>query len=98
MGGKKLSEIREMYTKYPSIPETNFVVEDKDAALARLESAFAGAEFDRLDGLTGTLSSGSWFNVRASNTEPVLRLNAEANSQQDLDELVAKATQLITEA
>jgi phosphomannomutase len=93
--GKKLSEIREMYTKYPSIPETNFVVEDKASALSRLETAFTNAQFDRLDGLTGILDNGSWFNVRASNTEPVLRLNAEATTQEDLDALVEKATTVI---
>jgi len=37
-----------------------------------------------------------WFNVRASNTEPVIRLNAEAKSQGELDQLVAKVTKLIT--
>lgn len=93
--GKKLSDIREMYTKYPSIPETNFVVEDKDGALARIRDAYAGAEFDELDGLTATLDNGSWFNVRASNTEPVLRLNAEANSAEDLEAVVTKVTGLI---
>lgn len=93
--GKTLSEIREMYTKYPSIPETNFVVEDKDAALTRIEEAFPDAEADKLDGLTLVLPNGNWFNVRGSNTEPVLRLNAEANSQAELEELVAKVTGLI---
>lgn len=93
--GKKLSEIRDQYTKYPSIPETNFVVEDKDGALSRIADAFEGAEFDRLDGLTVTLANGDWFNVRASNTEPVLRLNAEAGSQESLDQLVEKVTGLI---
>ena len=96
--GKKLSEIREMYTIYPSIPETNFTVEDKEAVLARMRPAFPDATWDELDGLTAYLTDGSWFNVRASNTEPVLRLNAEANTQAVLDELVAKVTGLIEEA
>lgn len=96
--GKSLSEIREQYTKYPSIPETNFIVEDKDAAISRIEQAFEDAEFDRLDGLTAYLPDGSWFNVRGSNTEPVLRLNAEAESQEALNGLVQKVTALITGA
>jgi phosphomannomutase len=93
--GKKLSEIRELYTKYPTIPETNFVVEDKEAVLSRLETTFSEAELDYLDGLTARLKDGSWFNVRGSNTEPVLRLNAEADTQDQLDELVSKVTRLI---
>ncbi len=96
--GKKLSEIREMYSVYPSIPETNFTVENKDEVIARIEAAFPDAQFDRLDGLTVALPGGSWFNVRASNTEPVLRLNAEANSNADLDQLVEKVTSLIKES
>ena len=44
-----------------------------------MRTAFAeGATFDELDGLTVNLSDGSWFNLRASNTEPLLRLNVEA--------------------
>lgn len=93
--GKSLAEIREYYTKYPSIPETNFVIEDKDVILKRIEEAFPDADIDRLDGITVDLGNGSWFNVRTSNTEPVMRLNAEAHSQEELDELVAKVTKLI---
>jgi phosphomannomutase len=93
--GKKLSEIREMYTVYPVIEETNFVVRDKDAIVARIEQAFPEGQVDRLDGITITLPNGSWFNVRGSNTEPVLRLNAEAESKGDLDALVQKVTDLI---
>lgn len=98
LSGKKLSELRALYTRYPSIPESNFTVVDKDAALNRILEAFPGAQTDSLDGLTIWLDNGSWFNVRGSNTEPVLRLNAEANSPQQLDELVGKVTSLITEA
>ncbi len=93
--GKTLSQIREQYTVYPSIPETNFVVEDKDAVLARIRDAFPEADVDELDGLTFTLPDGIWFNVRASNTEPVLRLNAEANTAEELEDIVSKVTNLI---
>jgi phosphomannomutase len=96
LSGKKLSEIREQYTHYATIPETNFVVEDKAAALQRIEEAFPGHEVDKLDGLTFTFENGSWFNVRTSNTEPVMRLNAEAPDQAALDQLVTKVTSLIT--
>lgn len=95
LSGKKLSELREQYTHYPAIPETNFEVEDKGGALARIAEAFPEGEHNQLDGLTIDLPNGSWFNVRASNTEPVLRLNAEAKSQEDLEKLVGKVTELI---
>jgi phosphomannomutase len=93
--GKKLSELREQYTRYPAIPETNFIVEDKAGALMRIAEAFSEGEHDRLDGLTVTLDDKAWFNVRASNTEPVLRLNAEAATQEQLDLLVNKVVSLI---
>lgn len=97
LSGKKLSELREQYTRYAAIPETNFVVEDKDAALKKVADAFPDNTPDTLDGVTFDLGNGTWFNFRASNTEPVLRLNAEAKSQDELDNLVAKVTELITE-
>ena len=54
---------------------------DVAAAAAAVRSAFAardGVVIDDLDGLTVDLPDGSWFNLRPSNTEPLLRLNAEA--------------------
>jgi phosphomannomutase len=96
LSGKSLAQLREFYTKYPSISETNFEVTDKAAVIAKLKQTFAGNEQDELDGLTVDFGDGSWFNVRPSNTESVLRLNAEAKSQTELDELVAKVTKLIT--
>ena len=95
--GKKLSEIRAEYTKTAVLEETNFEVEDKDAALQRLTKLFALDKQDTLDGLTVELEDGSWFNVRASNTEPVLRLNAEADHPDALTNLVNKVTSTITE-
>ena len=95
--GKKLSELREQYSRYPAIPETNFTVTDKEAVLAKLREAFADGEQDTLDGLTVNLGNKTWFNVRASNTEPLLRLNAEADTQEHLDALVSKITGIITE-
>jgi len=95
LSGKKLSDIRQQYTLYAAIPETNFVVDDTIAVLDRLKAAFANDSQDTLDGLTVTLSDTTWFNVRASNTEPVIRLNAEASNQAELDKLVARVTGLI---
>lgn len=92
--GKKLSELREQYTRHPAIPETNFEVADKQAVLDRLKEEFAGYKTDELDGLTVYADEG-WLNVRPSNTESVLRLNVEANTQEALDALVQKATSVI---
>ena len=97
LSGKKLSELRQQYTLYEAIPETNFEVADKDAALRRVTEAFKDDQQDSLDGLTVIIDTSTWFNIRASNTEPVMRLNAESDSRQRLDELVAKVTKLITQ-
>lgn len=94
--GKKLSELVAPYRKaYQQINETNFEVSDKDATLKRLESAFSDQQTDWLDGLTVNFED-AWFNVRASNTEPLLRLNAEAKTSAELNSLVNKVTELIT--
>lgn len=95
LSGKKLSELRQQYTRYATIPETNFTVEDKDAAIDAIASLFPDAKQDRLDGVTVWLEDGSWFNVRPSNTESLLRLNVEADSKDKVDELVTKITSVI---
>jgi len=95
LSGMKLSEIREKYTHYAAIPETNFEVEDKAAAIARIKEAFADKKQDTLDGVSVFMEDGSWINVRPSNTEPVLRLNAETHSQEELDTLVNKVVAII---
>jgi phosphomannomutase len=96
--GKKLSELVDEYRRGVMIPETNFEVNDKNAAFAALCEAFKDEQQSRLDGLSVDFADGSWFNVRASNTEPVIRLNAEARTQSRLDELTAKVSQLINKA
>jgi phosphomannomutase len=96
LSGKSLSELRKHYTTYATAEETNFVVTSTADVLARLKEAFADNAQDELDGLTVDIDKSTWFNVRASNTEPVIRLNAESTSQAQLDELVAKVTKLIT--
>jgi phosphomannomutase len=74
-----LSELMADYERYAASGEINSTVADQAAATAAVRAAFADrATFDELDGLTVTLSDGSWFNLRASNTEPLLRLNVEA--------------------
>jgi phosphomannomutase len=91
--GKKMSELIAPLLRYAKSPETNFEVEDKAGKMRELASAYPGAEIDWLDGVTVQFADW-WFNVRPSNTEPLLRLVVEARTQADLDrrfaELVAK--------
>ena len=95
LSGKKLSELRQQYTPYPALPETNFTVTDKDAVFIALKNTFRDQQQDELDGLSVDLGNDTWFNVRASNTEPVIRLNAEAKTQDELDRLVTQVTKII---
>ncbi len=94
--GRKLSEIVDDYHLYPMITETNYEVDgDREGEiLARVKEVFGDGEIDELDGVTVNYPDG-WFNLRVSNTEPVMRLNAEAHSQERLDELVAKVESII---
>jgi len=74
---RPFSEVVRELRKYPSTGEINFEVEDKDAVIADLAKRYAHGKIDYLDGITVRLP-GWWFNVRKSNTEPLLRLNLEA--------------------
>ncbi|MDF2460989.1 MAG: Phosphomannomutase [Candidatus Saccharibacteria bacterium] len=93
--GKKLSElVSEFGQAYATAHETNFEVEDKQGAFDRVREKYQDGEQDELDGLT--VSYGDWwFNIRASNTEPVVRLNVEAKDQATLEHRLAELTQLI---
>jgi phosphomannomutase len=76
--GTTLSDLMSSYERYHATGEINSEVEDVAASLAAVRDAFADrGEVDELDGLTVT-GPDWWFNVRPSNTEPLLRLNAEA--------------------
>jgi phosphomannomutase len=96
VSGKNLSELAApARSAYQQITETNFEVADKQAVLDQLTSTFSDGTQDTLDGLTVNYPNG-WFNVRPSNTEPLLRLNAEAKTQEELDTMVEKVRQVIT--
>ncbi|MBT8208189.1 MAG: phosphomannomutase/phosphoglucomutase [Acidimicrobiia bacterium] len=92
--GRKLSEMRKDFEPYSPSGEINLTVEDKEAAMAAVAESFADASIDLLDGLTVEWSD-RWFNLRSSNTESVLRLNAEAGSAEDVDALVASVRSVI---
>lgn len=92
---RPLSEvISAAHTTSPMIPETNFEVADPKNMLQKISEAFNEYEQDWLDGLSVTLPDG-WFNLRASNTEPVMRLNAEADNETTLDRLSRKIASTI---
>ncbi len=93
--GKKLSSLVDEYRLYIMSPEINVkTTQDKNTIFNRLAEMFSDADLDWLDGLTVTYPN-KWFNLRSSNTEPIMRLNAEANDQQTLDELVTNVTSVI---
>ncbi len=94
--GKKLSELIDAYHLYAMGPEINFKVADKAMVFALLRKEFQSEKQSELDGLSVDFADGSWFNIRASNTEPLVRLNAEAKSQAKLDSLVANLTAIIS--
>ena len=72
-----LSELRRPYERYAASGEINTAVSDPPAVIEHVAAAFGDASQDRLDGLTVDLGDW-WFNLRPSNTEPLLRLNLEA--------------------
>jgi phosphomannomutase len=73
---RSVSELMAEFSRYASSGEINSRVDDAAAVLGRLEETYAEHELDHLDGLTVTADDW-WFNVRPSNTEPLLRLNVE---------------------
>ncbi|MEV4949879.1 phosphomannomutase/phosphoglucomutase [Streptomyces sp. NPDC053755] len=85
LGGQQgtLSELVAAYDRYASSGEINSTVADQTARMAAVKAAYAGRDgvtLDELDGLTVTAEDW-WFNLRASNTEPLLRLNVEARDE-----------------
>jgi phosphomannomutase len=76
---KRLSELVRPTRRYVSTGEINFHCEDKDAVIAELRRRYADGKIDDLDGVTVQYPDW-WFNVRKSNTEPLLRLNLEAST------------------
>ncbi len=90
---KSLSELKGKYERYIASGEINSEVADQAASTNAVVEAFADRteSSDDMDGVTVELTSGAWFNVRASNTEPLLRLNAEAATQEEVDAIVEEA-------
>jgi phosphomannomutase len=92
---RPLSDVLARFSRYTGSGEINSTVKDQGVALGSVRAAFAGREgvtFDELDGLTVS-GADWWFNLRPSNTEPLLRLNAEAADEHKMaavrDEVLA---------
>jgi len=73
-----LSRLMAEFTRYAASGEINTRVDDAQATIQNIAAAYGDRPLDRLDGLTVDLDGG-WFNVRPSNTEPLLRLNVEGS-------------------
>jgi phosphomannomutase len=86
---RTLSDLTAAYARYSASGEINSTVADAAERVAAVREVFEaeGATFDELDGLTVELEDGAWFNLRASNTEPLLRLNVEAPDVARMTEL-----------
>ena len=99
LGGqdKPLSELKRAYETYRASGEINSEVADQAGRTEAVVEAFADrtASVDRLDGVTIELQDGSWLNVRASNTEPLLRLNVEVRDDEGVQAIVDEALAVI---
>ena len=89
-----LSELRTPFERYVASGEINRRVTAPDEVIDRVAAAFSGANQDLLDGLTVDLG-GWWFNLRPSNTEPLLRLNLEASDATACEAHTAEILELV---
>lgn len=94
---RPVSELMASYTGYAASGEINSTVSDAAERTGAVLDAFAGraVAVDRLDGVTVQLPDAAWFNLRASNTEPLLRLNVEARSPEEVDALVTEILRIV---
>ena len=89
------SELISSYNFFPSSGEINFTVKDVEQSILSVKKSFEKT-FDTLDGIS-YFGENYWFNIRGSNTEPKLRLNAEAEKIEELDNLLNKIRNIIEE-
>ena len=87
---RPLSELTADYQRYEASGEINFTVNDAASCVEAVLKSFGTRihSIDHLDGVTVDLGEGSWFNLRTSNTEPLLRLNVEGRCVEDVDTVV----------
>jgi phosphomannomutase len=91
---RPLSELTADYQRYESSGEINFTVGDAASCVEAVLKSFGRRiqSLDHLDGVTVDLGEGSWFNLRTSNTEPLLRLNVEGRCVEDVEAVVEQVT------
>jgi phosphomannomutase len=95
---RPLSELTAGYARYAASGEVNSTVADAADRMRAVREAFEGQDgvtVDEFDGLTVDLPDGSWFNLRASNTEPLLRLNVEAPDGARMTELRDRVLEMV---
>ncbi|MEV6338379.1 phosphomannomutase/phosphoglucomutase [Nocardia vinacea] len=94
---RPISELMSSYETYAASGEINSTVADAKERTMAVVDAFGdrAISVDRLDGVTVQLADDAWFNLRASNTEPLLRLNVEARSTEEVDALVTEILSIV---
>lgn len=89
-----LADLIKPLARYASTGEVNFEVHDPDAVIKKIAGTFSDGEIDYLDGITVQYPDW-WFNVRKSNTEPVVRLNLEARTPAERDRRLAQVQPIL---
>lgn len=92
--GKPFSELVAPLKRYYHTPEINSKVDDVEGKLSLLKTMYEGGRFNELDGLTVEFEDW-WFNVRPSQTEPLLRLNLEAKTKELMEEKTEEVLKII---
>jgi len=92
--GKTLSELNKEFSKYPHSGEINFKVKNQKYIMEKIKENFKDCELEELDGIS-IYCKNFWFNLRPSNTEPLLRLNLEADDKETMKEKVEEIKNLI---
>ena len=95
---RPLSDLMADYQRYESSGEINFRVADAPTCVEEVLKDFGQevVSLDHLDGVTVDLGEGAWFNLRTSNTEPLLRLNVEARTAEEIDDIVGRVADVIS--
>jgi phosphomannomutase len=96
---RPLSDLMADYQRYESSGELNFTVANAESCVDDVLKKFGTRiqAIDHLDGVTVDLGDGSWFNLRMSNTEPLLRLNVEARTTEDVAQVVDQISGVVAE-
>jgi phosphomannomutase len=94
---RPLSDLTASFERFAASGEINSTVADAVDRTRAVLQAFRArtVSVDRLDGVTVDLGADSWFNLRASNTEPLLRLNVEARAPEQVEALVAEILSIV---